>query len=162
MTASFYTSMPQQRRYTTSIYGSSAAGRRALSERLTILHGLPTSDGRGSNSLFHYSVPGHINAARACWKALRSNDFNSAHHLDSRIVCVVCKNCQRRLLMIGQPAAIGAEMMPILKEEARKRQSICRALDGRSNGEVSPISTEPHAERAPGETRTIAGREGWG
>jgi hypothetical protein len=101
------------------------------------------------------------NRLAACKLAGCEPSFVSAT-VDSPVHYVISKNLHRRHLTASQRAAIGAEMMPMLREEARQRQvqggGDRKSKEAKSLVEVLPQPIGPNeSNRITGKTRDIAG-----
>lgn len=76
----------------------------------------------------------------------------------------VSKNLSRRHLTLGQQAAVAVEMLPLLEEEARKRQAATQAAPGKKIGDKVRVTlpTPSSGEKAPapdtGRARSIAAK----
>ncbi len=102
------------------------------------------------------------NRFEACKRASVEPRFDHPENIESPTVYVVSKNLHRRHLTVSQRAAIGAEMMPLLREEAKQRQVAGAALGGRVKNHpeecLIPKSAEGTLDRNLGQTRHVAGR----
>jgi len=88
--------------------------------------------------LYHGEVLDGRNRLAACRLAGIEPRFTHVDELPSLVSYVRSKNLHRRHLTVGQKAVIAVEMIPLLTEEARKRETTGKKIDPTANAQQGP------------------------
>lgn len=101
------------------------------------------------------------NRFEACKRAGVEPRYEHPQDIESPTVYVVSRNLHRRHLTVSQRAAIGAEMMPLLRAEAKQRQidaGVHGSEGGRGNIKTLVPKSAQGLDGESGRSREIAGR----